>query len=200
MLRGAAILSSGIVVRGIIVDPRGVEVGPDIPILDSHDFRNGCLGYVESTWAADDTLFGELIFTGRAGRRVYELIERGSLSGVSCRFEIMNFAIRDADGGKVYVEDAIERGPDDPDLIVIAQRTILREVSVTSLPADRNACVRACSPEGVAWQVIHDGERMLDHILRRDRHDVGDEGEDDELMSVSEFLRRRANGLQYYGE
>jgi hypothetical protein len=74
------------------------------------------------------------------------------------------------------LEEAIERGPEDPGLVVIAQRTILMEVSVTAMPADRNACVRACSPEGIAWQIIHDGEEKLDRILRPDRHGVGDDG------------------------
>ena len=118
----------------------------NVPLLDSHSVANGCLGHLSQSWATDDSLFDELIFTGAHGRRVYELIERGSLTKRSlCGFDIVNIAIRDADGGKVYVEDAIERGPDDPDLIVIAQHTILREVSVTAMPADRNACVLSAS-------------------------------------------------------
>jgi hypothetical protein len=175
-------------------------VPENVPLLDSHSVANGGLGHLSRSWATDDSLFGELIFTGAHDRRVYELIERGSLSGVSCRFDIVNFAIRNANGDKVYIEEAIQRGADDPDLVVIAQRTILREVSVTSMPADRNACVRACSLEGIAWQIIHDGEEKLDRILRPDRYGVGDDG-DDGMVTLSEFLKARAGGqrLVFYG-
>ena len=92
----------------------------------------------------------------------------------------MNFAIRDADGGKVYIEDALERGPDDPDLIVIAQRTILREVSVTAMPADRNACVRAIGIDAEAWRMIRQGEATLRRILHPEYD--RDDDDDDELM------------------
>jgi hypothetical protein len=200
MLKVVGVLNTGEPVKGIIVDPAGIEVGPDIPILDSHNVANGCLGHLERAWVENDSLMGELQFTGRDGRRVFRAIERGSISGVSCRFDISHIAIRDVNGDKVRIEEAIERGADDPDLVVIAQRTILREVSVTAMPAYRNACVRACSVEGIAWQVIRDGERMLDRILRPDRYGVGNDDGDDELISISEFLRRRANGLLYYVE
>jgi phage head maturation protease len=119
---------------------------------------------------------GDLVFTGRAGRRAYERIERGSLNGVSCSFQIENVAIFDADGGELSAEETVERGPDDPDLIVIAQRTILLEVSLCAMPADRGAIVRACSLEAMAWQIIREGEETLHRILRPDRHGVGDVG------------------------
>ena len=86
MLKAMGILSTSEPVKGIIVNRHGVEIGPDIPVLDSHRVANGVLGHLERAWIEDDSsLWGELIFTGRAGRRVYELIERGPLSGVSCR-------------------------------------------------------------------------------------------------------------------
>jgi phage head maturation protease len=180
MLKATGVLSTSESVKGIIVNPRGVEVPDHVPVLDSHDVRNGCLGYLEKTWVEafddDPALMGDLVFTGRAGRRAYEMIERGSLNGVSCSFQIENVAIFDADGDELSAEEAVERGPDDPDLIVIAQRTILREISVTAMPADAGAFVRACSLEAVAWQMIRDGEETLHRILRQDRHGIGDVG------------------------
>jgi hypothetical protein len=123
MLKAMGILSTSEPVKGIIVNPHGVEIGPDIPVLDSHRVANGVLGHLERAWIEDDSsLWGELIFTGRAGRRVYELIERDSLSGVSCRFETLCVAICDVDGDALDVEEALEWGPDDPDLVCIAQR------------------------------------------------------------------------------
>jgi hypothetical protein len=59
---------------------------------------------------------------------------------------------------------------------VIAQRTILQEVSLTAMPADCGAIVRACSLEAMAWQVIRDGEETLQRILHQDRHGIGDVG------------------------
>jgi hypothetical protein len=46
MLKGAAILSTGTPVKGIVVDPRGVEVPENVPLLDSHSEANGCLGHL----------------------------------------------------------------------------------------------------------------------------------------------------------
>jgi len=63
------------------------------------------------------------------------------LSGVSCSFEIVNATVRDADGDVRDVEEGIERRPDDPNLSIIVERAVLREVSITAMPADRNACV-----------------------------------------------------------
>jgi hypothetical protein len=169
MLKAVGVLSASEPVKGIIVDPRGVEVPENVPVLDSHNVANGCLGHLARAWAEDDVLlWGELVFTGRAGRRVFELIERGSLNGVSCRFQTERMAIYDADGDPLDIEEAIERGPDDPDLIVVATRSVLTEVSITSVPADGACFVRACGLTGMAWAAIADGERALDRILRSD--------------------------------
>jgi phage head maturation protease len=168
MLKAVGVLSTSEPVKGFIVNAHGVEVPEDVPILDSHDVRNGCLGYLERAWVEGDSLMGSLVFNGRAGRRVYELIERGSLNGVSCSFQIENVAIFDIDGDEVDVEKAVERGHDDPDLILIAQRTTLREVSITAVPADPGAFVRAIGIDAEAWRMIRQGEAELDRILRSD--------------------------------
>jgi hypothetical protein len=162
MLKAMGILSTSEPVKGIIVNPHGVEIGPDIPVLDSRRVANGVLGHLERAWIEDDSsLWGELIFTGRAGRRVYELIERGSLSGVSCRFETLCVAICDVDGDALDVEEALEWGPDDLDLVCIAQRSILTEISVTSVPADPACCMRALSFNAECWRMIKQGEAEL---------------------------------------
>jgi HK97 family phage prohead protease len=192
MLKAVGILSTSAPLKGIVVDLRGVEVGEHIPVLDSHDFRNGCLGHLARAWVDDGALWGELQFTGHSGRRAYRAIERGSLNGVSCGFRIESVAICDSDGDEISVEEALERGPDDPDLTVIATHTTLREVSITSVPADRNACVRACSIDGAAWACIRDGERALDRILRPPEYDRDDDDVDDgRLMSVTEYIEAR---------
>lgn len=214
MMKAIGILSTSEPVNGIIVNPRGIEIGPHIPILDSHNIANGALGHLQRAWVEDDdddapVLWGELIFTGRAGARAHKLIERGSLSGVSCRFETVSFEIFDANGNELFADEAVERGHDDPDLIVIAQRSILQEVSITAMPADRNAFVRAIGFEAECWRMIRQGEAELDRILRPDRHGVGDddgddgadERSDDGMVTLSEFMRARARAdrrLVYY--
>jgi hypothetical protein len=97
------------------------------------------------------------------------------LAGCSCGFRIENVAIFDADGTPLDVEEAIERGADDPDLIIIAERTVLREVSITATPADRNACVRAIGIDAEAWRMIRQGEATLRRIL----HPEYDRDDDD---------------------
>jgi hypothetical protein len=168
MLKAVATLSTSATVRGIVVDPHGIEVPDLVPILDSHNVRNGCLGHLERAWVENDSLMGDLVFTGSAGRRAYDLIERGSLNGVSCSFQIENVAIFDIDGDEVDVEEAVKRGHADPDLILIAQRSILREVSITAMPADPGAFVRAIGIDAEAWRMIRQGEAELDRILRSD--------------------------------
>ena len=168
MLKAVGVLSTFEPVKCFIVNPEGIQVPDDVPILDSHDVRNGCLGYLERAWVEDDSLMGWLVFNDRAGRRVYQLIERGELSGCSCRFDIARFTICDADGDVLEIEEAIERGPDDPDLVIVAERTILREISITAMPADRNACARAIGFDAECWRMIRQGEAELHRILHSD--------------------------------
>jgi phage head maturation protease len=204
MLKAVGVLSASEPVKGVIVNPHGVEVPEDVPIFDSHDFARGCLGHLSRAWTENDALWGELIFTGRAGRRAYEMIERGELAGCSCRFETMSFEVYDADGDMIDIEKAVARGADDPDLIVVAQRTILREVSITATPADRNAFVRAIGIDAEAWRMIRQGEATLRRILRPEDDlrvastvsqilwddDVDDDGR---MMSISEYIEARRN-------
>jgi hypothetical protein len=97
MMKATGILSTSEPVKGIIVNPHGVEVAGDVPILDSHNVRNGCLGHLGKTWVEafddDPALMGDLVSTGRAGRRAYEMMRlakgllRNNLvtfSGASC--------------------------------------------------------------------------------------------------------------------
>jgi hypothetical protein len=97
-MKAVGVLNTGEPVKGIIVNPHGVEVPEHVPILDSHNIANGGLGHVERTWTEDDSLMGELVFTGARGARAYRQIERGELAGCSCGFRIENVAIFDADG------------------------------------------------------------------------------------------------------
>jgi hypothetical protein len=69
MLKVVGVLNTGEPVKGIIVNPHGVEVPEHVPILDSHNIANGGLGHVERTWTEDDSLMGELVFTGARGAR-----------------------------------------------------------------------------------------------------------------------------------
>jgi hypothetical protein len=215
MLKATGILSTTASVNGLVINPRGIEIGPHIPVLDSHNVANGALGHLQRAWVDEDddgmpALRGELIFTGRAGARAHKLIERSSC-GVSCRFETVSFEIFDANGNELSADEAVERGHDDPDLIVIAQRSILQEVSITAMPADPGAFVRALGFEAECWRMIRQGEAELDRILRADRHGVGDDDDDgddgtdersdDGLVTVSEFMRARARAdrrLVYY--
>jgi phage head maturation protease len=91
------------------------------------------------------------------------MIERGELTGCSCGFHIDSVTVHDADGTMLDVEEALDRR-DDPSLFFIAQRSTIQEISVTAMPADPGACVRACSVYALYWAVIHDGEETLHRI------------------------------------
>jgi hypothetical protein len=101
------------------------------------------------------------------------MIEREELTGCSCRFDIKSITVHDADGTMLDTETAPER-QDDPGLFFIAQRTTLQEISLTAMPSDPPAMVRACSVDAVCWAAIHDGEERLQRILRPDRHSDDD--------------------------
>src|SRR6266481_5946840 len=96
MMRAIATLTTLTEVKGVVINPHGIEVGDDIPILDCHSLKNRCLGHLESAWVEDNSLKAELVFTGTAGRRVYRMIERGELNGVSCGLKTVSVAILDA--------------------------------------------------------------------------------------------------------
>jgi hypothetical protein len=74
----------------------------------------------------------------------------------------------DVDGDALDVEEALEWGPDDPDLVCIAQRSILTEISVTSVPADPACCVRALRFNAECWRMTKQGEAELQRILHSD--------------------------------
>lgn len=145
MLKAVGILSTSALVKGIIVNPRGIDVPDNVPVLDSRDVRNPCLGYLESAWVAKDSLFGQLALTGRAVRRAFEMIERQELTECSCRFKITNVTVHDADG-TLEIEEALDR-LDDPSLFFIAQRSSLQEVSLTAMPSDPGATVACLQPQ-----------------------------------------------------
>ena len=65
MMRAVGVLATAAIVQGIIVVPAGVVVPDAVPVLDSHNLANGCLGHVERAWPADGILLGEMVFTGR---------------------------------------------------------------------------------------------------------------------------------------
>jgi hypothetical protein len=78
MLKAVGVLSTAAMVKGIIVNPLGIDLASvrngEIPILDSHNVRNPCLGYLKNAWLAesdsDPVLMGTLMFSdNHAGRR-----------------------------------------------------------------------------------------------------------------------------------
>jgi phage head maturation protease len=158
---------------GVIVDVRVFEVPEHVPVLDSHDTAK-LLGHIERAWVEDDSLMGELIFTGDAGARAYKLIERMHVNGVSAGYTIDSVIIFDADGEALDVAEALER-QDDPDLVIVAEHVILREISITATPADPNACVRAVGLNAEMWRFIREREAELQRILDRDT--LGDDAD-----------------------
>lgn len=188
MLRAKGIIATTGLRKGILVDVESIEVGEHIPILDSHSTRNGCLGHVERAWIEDGALWGDLVFTGRAGRRAYRSIERQELNGVSCSFWIETVAICDGDGNEVGIEEALERGHADPDLTVVALRSILREVSICAAPSDAEAFVRATGFNAQCWAMIRQGEEELRRILHPDHDDDDGDNVDDGDMTIAEML------------
>jgi hypothetical protein len=173
MMKATAILSSGTCIKGIFVRPSGIDVSGEIPLIDSHNLnlRNPCLGHCGKGWVetfddGDAVLMGSLIFDdSRAGRRAFGMVERGELTGCSCRFGIQRISIHDGDGNILDVDEALERRHD-PDIFFVAERSVLEEVSITAMPSDPGAVIVACSPEAVAWSVIRDGEARLRRLLR----------------------------------
>ena len=141
-----------------------------VPILQDHDVSRGCLGHLLAAWTDSGLLWGDLQFTGREGKRVFEWIENGVINGVSGRFDIRNFVIVDADGREISEAEALERGADDEQLTIVVRRSTLLEISICAVPADRNARVRACSERAVIREMITSGEARLQRILTRDQN------------------------------
>jgi hypothetical protein len=179
MFEAIAVLSCGGPVddRGLVIDPAGIDLRRlPCPILDSHD-RHREIGLVVDAWVEEDAqgvlpispLMGRLCFYDtKAGRAAHGMIERQEICGVSIGIEITEVAISEPDGTPLSVEEAIERGYDDPDLLIIAKRSILTEVSLTSMPGDPNAVVRAVGEDVLVRQMIKDGEAKLRRILNRE--------------------------------
>jgi hypothetical protein len=180
MLEAIAVLSCGgpIDDRGLVIDPRGVDLqlvrDGECPILDSHGHRE--LGLVVDAWVEDpqsmlpiSPLMGRLCFYDtKAGREAHGMIERQEVCGVSIGIQIASVAISEMDGTPLDIEEALERGYDDPDLLIIACRSLLTEVSITSMPGDPNAVVRAVGEDVLVRQMIKDGEAKLRRILNRE--------------------------------
>ena len=61
-MKAVGVLNTGEPVKGIIVNPHGVEVPEHVPILDFYNIANGGLGHVERTWTN-----GGRFLDGRAG-------------------------------------------------------------------------------------------------------------------------------------
>ena len=178
-----AVLNTGALIRKgrdrLRIETRGIDFTGDIPLLDMHSLSNPPLGHVNKAWlaesAGDDLLMASLVFdNNRAGRRVYEMVERGELTGISCGLQLSGISILDGDGVPLDDDEALER-EDDPNLIFHVRRSILQEVSLCASPVDPAAIVRACSDTAVAWEMIHRGEERLRRLLRPDR------GGDDEV-------------------
>lgn len=189
MLEAAAILVSG--QRGgdnVVLYPEGIDLSlaraGRCPLLDSR--REGAvLGRVCEAWVERRTfldmkhpLMGLLLLADtRAGREAHEMIERGWLTGISVgvRVETVSFQ---RDGTPVDADEAMERGEDDSSLFVIAHRSLLTEVSLTSCPADAGATVQACGLDVEVRRMIRDGERKLRRILDHASDDDDDDDDD----------------------
>jgi hypothetical protein len=65
MLKAVGVLSTATMVKGIIVDPRSIDLASvrngEVPILDSHDILNPCLGYLESAWVDESDSLDPLL-------------------------------------------------------------------------------------------------------------------------------------------
>ena len=196
MMQAAAVLSTSDAIHGIIVMSEGVVVPPEVPILDSHCVERGALGHLLKTWTVDGgLLMGEMAFTGRAGRRAFQQIERGEIDGCSCHFKFKRFSVFDTvDYRVVEPGEARERGPDDANLVIVIRNSRLLEVSICAIPADRNARVWACSERAVVHKMIASGEAALERILGREL------GSSSYSRTPFDQLRRRmpARGLVQY--
>ncbi len=111
----------------------------------------------------------------RPARRAYEMLEREELNGISAGLRITQISIFDADGNDLDPDDdeTLERVRDEPDLIFCAVRSVLAEVSLTAMPADRDACVRACGTDVETRRASRSGREKLrrdgDLVLVRER-------------------------------
>jgi hypothetical protein len=190
-MKALAILSAGGgLYNGFVIDTRGVDlalVEDGVPILDSHGSRK--LGWVTEAWLEDvdgvlpmAPVMGHLQFDdSMAGLRAYGMVERGELCHCSIRIEITEMGISDArSGAPLGIEEALARGCDDPDVLFIALRSVLKEVSLVNTPCDPDCVVRVV--EDVRIEMMHRTAHPFDYDQRFARRHAGAEPDRDELF------------------
>ena len=189
-MKATAVLSTDSKVRKgrnfLVIKTKGIDLtraqAGEVPMLDCHSLANPPLGHLADVWISDfddGLLMGTLIFDdSRAGRRAFEMVERGELNGVSCGFEFTDISIQDRDGVALDDETALKR-QDDSDLIFCVRHSVLNEVSLCLQPVDPSAIVRACSIDAVYQEMTKQVEETVQRLLHPEspsRHDHDDGG------------------------
>jgi hypothetical protein len=124
-------------IRGV-VDLARIRNG-QCPLLDAHRIRP--LGRVESGWIDQGVVKATLVFDrSSAGRRAFDMAGREETLGISCGVDFADFLVEDREGYEVEIEDA-EAAARDPNLVLVAMRTQIVEVSLVPVPSDPGACI-----------------------------------------------------------
>jgi phage head maturation protease len=122
-------------------DLDGVDLGL-VPVLDSHD-HSKVLGKVVDAWFEDRQLHATLKFDkSPQGLYAASMVERGEIRSVSVGVSIRRFV--DEDGNRVSTDllnnpHCSTWGRDDGPRTLYATRWALDEISITSVPADKDA-------------------------------------------------------------
>jgi hypothetical protein len=114
-----------------------------LPLLDSHNLYGvtNILGRVDRVWFEPGKLVGKISFDdSEVGRKAEGLVARRMVRGVSIRYRVDKWEIKDGDGNVVDPER--ERLLWDAQYTFKAKRWELQEASLVTVPADPDAEIR----------------------------------------------------------
>jgi hypothetical protein len=155
MMKGIAVLSSGAAVPqpyGFLrMDVEGIDLDDvndgHVLLQDSHDLKNPVLGYLDRAWIARGCLLGDIVFAETvAGKKAFELVATKRLNGISLGIRLERIAVFDRDGEPLDPQsdpDHLDRFGKENDLTFVGVRWQLRELSLVTVPADREAVIVA---------------------------------------------------------
>jgi hypothetical protein len=182
-----------------VVDLSRIRNG-ECPLLDAHRIQP--LGHVSGARIDRGVVHATLVFDPtRAGRRAYEAAGRDEVVGISCGVDFADFTVEDREGREVEIDDA-EAAAQDQNLVLVATRTQIIEVSLVSTPSDPCAHITRVFGGGmldVQRRMIMRHRRLLED--REHRHqpptDPGDDYDENPLrlrMPQKGFIQHTVPG------
>jgi hypothetical protein len=126
------------------VDLSRMENGSMIPLLDSHQSGGiaSALGRFTKTWITRGALMGQIKFNETPnGELAMGMVARGEIAGISAGYSISEWLVHDSEGNTI--DPDVRRWDDGELLTYTANRWMLHEGSLCSVPADALSGIRS---------------------------------------------------------